>query len=97
MKLHWSWRALADLDRICARGAMDKPAVVAGFTQTIADKVDSLRDFPLLGRIGVYQDTREVVLPNYMVTYRLRADEVQIVQVWHVSRDRTGAADGGAL
>ena len=82
---------MADLDRICARIAMDKPAVVAGFAQSVSDKVDRLREFPLLGRIGVYQDTRELVVhKNYLATYRLRADEIQIVQVWHVARDRPG-------
>ncbi len=82
---------MADLDRICARIAMDKPAVVAGFAQSVSDKVDRLREFPLLGRIGVYQDTRELVVhKNYLVTYRVRADEVQVLQVWHVARDRPG-------
>ena len=97
MRLHWSRRALADLDRICARIAIDKPTVVAGFAQSVSDKVDRLREFPLLGRIGVYQDTRELVMhKNYLVTYRLRADEIQILQVWHVARDRPGATSGGA-
>ena len=81
---------MADLDRICARIAMDKPAVVAGFAQSVSDKVDRLREFPLLGRIGVYQDTRELVVhKNYLVTYRVRADEVQVLQVWHVARDQS--------
>ena len=82
---------MADLDRICARIAMDKPAVVAGFAQSVSDKVDRLREFPLLGRIGVYQDTRELVVhKNYLVTCRVRADEAQVLQVWHVARDRPG-------
>ena len=90
MRLRWSRHALADLDRICTRIALDKPVAVAGFAQTLADKVDRLREFPLLGRIGVYQDTRELVVHrNYLVTYRVRADEVQILQVWHVARQRS--------
>ena len=89
MKLHWSRRALADLDRICARSAIDQPLVAASFAAIISDKVDRLRQFPLWGRSGVYQDTRELVVHrNYLVTYRVRVDEVQIVQVWHVARDR---------
>ena len=86
MKLHWSRRALADLDRICARIAVDKPLVAASFAATISDKVDRLREFPLLGRPGVYQDTRELVVHrNYLVTYRVRAAEIQVLQVWHVA------------
>lgn len=89
MKLHWSRRALADLDRICARIAIDQPLVAASFAATIFAKVDRLREFPLWGRPGAYQDTRELVVHrNYLVTYRVRGDEVQIVQVWHVARNQ---------
>ena len=87
MKLRWTRRALADLDRIAARITLDKPAVAAEFVATISDKVDRLQEFPLLGRTGAYQDTRELVVHrNYLVTYRLRGDEVQVLQVWHVAR-----------
>ena len=89
MKLRWSRRALADLDRICARIALDKPAAAVQFAQAVADKVDRLREFPFLGRSGAYQDTRELVVhKNYLVTYRVRSDEVQVLQVWHVARDK---------
>ena len=40
------------------------------------------------GRIGAYQDTRELVVhKNYIVTYRMRGDELEVLQVWHVARD----------
>jgi addiction module RelE/StbE family toxin len=89
MRLGWSRRALAELDRMCVAIARDKPAVAAGFTQSIADKVALLSDFPLLGKMGVYQDTRELVVhKNYLVSYRVRAVEVQVLQVWHTARNR---------
>ena len=94
MNVRWSRRALADLDRIGARIAQDKPAVAAEFVSAISEKVSRLAEFPLLGRMGAYQDTRELVVhKNYLVTYRVRADEVQVLQVWHVARK---LARGGA-
>ena len=67
---------------------MDKPTVATEFVLTISDKVDRLREFPFLGRTGAYQDTRELVVHrNYLVTYRVRGDEVQVLQVWHVARN----------
>ena len=55
--------------------------------RAVAGKVERLALFPLLGRTGVYQDTRELVVhKNYLVTYRVRADEVQVLQVWHFAR-----------
>lgn len=87
MKLVWTRRALADLDRIAARIAADKPFAAEKFVRTIFKAVDRLREFPLIGRTGVYLDTRELVAHrNFLVTYRVRADQVEVLQVWHVAR-----------
>ncbi len=90
MKLRWTRRALADLQRLADRiAADDKPMAARAFTEALAEKVARLEEFPLLGRTGSYQDTRELIVHrNYLVTYRLRALEVQILQIWHVARDR---------
>jgi toxin ParE1/3/4 len=89
MKVRWSLRALASLEKIADRIAADKPPAAREFVAAARDKVSALEDFPLLGRPGAYQDTRELVVHrNYIVTYRLRADEVQVVQVWHVARSK---------
>ena len=95
MRFRWSRRALADLDRIAARIAMDKPVVAAEFVSTISDQVGRLQELPFLGRTGAYQDTRELVVhKSYLVTYRVHGDEVQVLQVWHVARN---LARGGSL
>ena len=86
MKVRWTRRALADLDRIAARMAEDKPTVAAEFVTTIAYQVGRLSEFSLLGRAGAYQDARELVVHrNYLGTYRIRGNEVQVLQVWHVT------------
>ena len=88
MKLRWTRRALADLNRIATRIADDKPSAASEFALAVSSQVDRLREFPLLGRTGAYQDTRELVVhKNYLVTYRVRADEVQVLQVWHLARN----------
>jgi toxin ParE1/3/4 len=90
VNVRWSRRALADLARIADHIALDKPLAASEFATAVAQKVERLREFPLLGRTGVYQDTRELVVhKNYLVTYRVRADEVQVLQVWHVARNRS--------
>ena len=88
MKLRWTRRALADLNRIATRIADDKPTAAREFALAVSSQVDRLREFPWLGRTGAYQDTRELVVhKNYLVTYRVRADEVQVLQVWHLARN----------
>ena len=87
MKIRWSRRALADLDRIAARIAMDTPADAVEFVLAVSDNVSRLQVLPFLGRAGAYQDTRELVLhKSYLVTHRVRGMEVQVLQVWHVAR-----------
>jgi addiction module RelE/StbE family toxin len=89
VKLLWTRRALADLARIAEHIAADNPAAAADFVAQVRSRVLHLQRFPLLGRIGALQDTRELVVhKNYLITYRARADEVQLLQVWHVAQRR---------
>ena len=89
MNVRWTLRALADLRRIADHIALDNPAAAISLVADTRRHVEQLHPFPLLGRVGAYQDTRELVVHrNYLVTYRVWADEVQVLQVWHVARDR---------
>ncbi len=89
MRVIWTKRALRDLRRIADRIALDKPRAAQSFAAMVLDKVNTLARFPFIGRHGALPDTRELVLHrNDLVTYRVRAEEVQILQVWHVARQR---------
>lgn len=93
MKVRWTHRALADLQRIGDHIAADNPNAAQRLIASVRRQVGQLAGFPLLGRIGAYQDTRELVVHrNYLVTYRLRGHEVQVLQVWHVARNRPGGS-----
>ena len=90
MKLRWTLRALADLQRLADRIAADgKPLAAGPFVDELVGKAERLVQQPLLGRIGRLDDTRELIVHrNYLLTYRVRSDEVQLLQVWHVARER---------
>lgn len=89
LRLRWTRRALADLEHVARHTAADNPPAATEFVAAVGRKVARLPAFPLLGRIGALDDTRELVAHrNYLVTYRMRADEVQVLQVWHVARNR---------
>ncbi len=92
-RLRWSRRALADLERVARHIAADKPTAAVEFVAEVRQRVGRLSAFPLLGRPGPLDETRELVVHrNYLVTYRLHGDEVQIVQVWHVARNKPRGA-----
>lgn len=89
MIVRWTRRALGDLQRITEHIAGDNPLAAAEFAAAVQAGVARLQRFPLLGRIGAFQDTRELIVHrNYIVTYRVRGAEVQVLQLWHVARNR---------
>ena len=93
MKVRWSRRALADLARIADHIVRDEPLAAAEFVRAVAGKVERLALFPLLGRTGVYQNTRELVVhKNYLVTYQRIHPKGE--GTWKATR---GACDAGRL
>lgn len=88
MRVRWLARALVNLQAEAAYIARDNPAAAVRVVQTINDTVDLLQRHPALGRPGRVAGTRELVIPGtpYIVPYRVRADEVQILRVFHGAR-----------
>ncbi|OZA29455.1 MAG: hypothetical protein B7X91_01750 [Hydrogenophilales bacterium 17-64-11] len=89
MELKWSRSALADLQAILEHVARDNPqaarSLAAGFRQTAAH----LTAHPFIGRRGELEGTRELMLHrNYLLTYRVSSEAVEILQIWHVAQKR---------
>ena len=94
-RVRWTRRALADLDRILGYIALDNPIAAERVAAEIEERTTRLGQFPLMGRLGALPGTREfLVRRTYLVTYRVDAAQVEILQVWHTAqrrnpRDRT--------
>lgn len=88
MKLRWSRRAILRLVSIHDYIAKDSPDAAARVAGVIADAAVRLEQFPLSGREGRIQGTRELVIPGlpYILPYRIVGDEIQIASVIHTSR-----------
>jgi addiction module RelE/StbE family toxin len=89
MKLKWTRAALADLQQILDFISQDNPqaarALAAGFRQT----AEHLTAHPFIGRRGDLEGTRELMLHrNYLLTYRVSSEAVEILQIWHVAQKR---------
>ncbi len=85
MKLRWLRRANASLEDSADRIAEHDLDAAARFVSRIRSAADSLRQHPHLGRPGRVAGTRELVVTgtNYLLPYRVVADEVQILHVLH--------------
>ncbi len=88
MRVRWLKRALANLDAEAEYIARDKPKAAAQVVESIHEAVALLRQYPALGRTGRVAGTRELVVPDtpYIIPYRIRGNEVQILRVFHAAR-----------
>ena len=87
MAVKWTKTALANLVPIVEHIEKDNPARAKSFALEIQAKINSLAEFPGIGRPGRVIGTRELVIhPNYIIPYRVRAGVVEILRVQHVAR-----------
>jgi len=92
MQVRWTKRALSDLARIVEYIALDKPAAAGKLAAEIREKTERLKDFPYMGRSSSGMDLREfVVHRHYLVTYRIRPDWIEVLQVWNTYQNRNGS------
>jgi toxin ParE1/3/4 len=88
MILIWSPQAKQDLAALFAYLTEDNPAAAYRITSRIADSVDQLVSYPSIGRPGRVPGTRELVVATtpYIVPYRVRGQEIEILRVYHSAR-----------
>lgn len=88
MRLRWTTPALRDLETIGDYIGRDSPAAAAKTVTRIFDQVDALKAHPHMGRAGRAPGTRELVIAEtpFIVVYRVRADDVEALAVFHGAR-----------
>jgi toxin ParE1/3/4 len=88
MQVRWVRKALRNLEQAHAYSAKDNPEAAMRTVLKIQVAVDRLGQFPLMGRIGRVEGTRELVIANtsYFVIYGLKDNTVEILRVLRTSR-----------
>lgn len=88
MRVRWLRAALRNLDEEASYVASDSPAAARLVVQRVLEAVAQLAEQPSVGRPGRVPGTRELVVlkTRYIVPYRVRADVVEILRVFHSSR-----------
>ncbi len=90
MTVFWRQSASADVARIVRHIASENPIAARQVAQELLLAGDSLTLFPLRGRPGRIEATRELViyLP-YILVYRVTSQgDVMILRVWHGAQSR---------
>ena len=86
----WARPALEDLEAIHDFIARDSLFYARGTVEGILARARTLEHFPGRGRMVAEfwdPDIRELKEGRYRIIYRLRGDEVEVVCVWHSSRN----------
>jgi addiction module RelE/StbE family toxin len=86
MRVRWLEDAVADLHAIFDAISQDRPCAASEVVGQLVAAVEPLTEFPSRGRPGRVMGTRELIIPPYLVAYRVRADTVEILRVLHGSR-----------
>jgi toxin ParE1/3/4 len=88
MQVRWLRKALRNLEQAHAYIAKDDPEAAIRTVLKIQVAVDQLAQFPLMGRVGRVEGTRELAIVNtpYFVTYGLKENTVEILRILHTSR-----------
>ena len=85
MEVRWSPAATQDLFRIIDYIRKENPSAAERVGRTIYDNAGSLRSFPLRGRNGRVEGTRELPIASlpFLVIYRVKAEIVEIAGIIH--------------
>jgi toxin ParE1/3/4 len=88
VEIAWTLNALEDLENLrlyleeqAGRGVMHSEA------RRIWESTARLASFPASGRPGRVPDTRELVVPPYIIPYRVRDGRVEILDVFHSAQN----------
>ena len=88
MRLKWLPTALRNLDREASHIAAEEPVAARLVVKRVLAAVSMLPEQPGLGQPGHVAGTRELVVlkTRYIVPYRVRGDTVEVLRVFHTSR-----------
>ena len=88
MKVEWTPLAISHLQNTYSYIAGDNAAAAEKIVEQILGAAERLASYPSMGRRGRIEGTRELLIPGtpFIVAYRIRRDDLQILAVMHTSR-----------
>ncbi len=87
MQVKWTKRASQNLENILAHISADNSSAAKKFLLDTLQQISNLKEYPALGRAGLVPSTRELVIhENYVVYYRIKKEQIEILRVLHARR-----------
>jgi toxin ParE1/3/4 len=90
MRVQFSQAAQTDIQSIYDFISVENPMAAKRVVAAIELATRRLQDFPLSGRGGAVEGTRELVIPQlpYIAVYVVGEDNVEIIAVFHAAQDK---------
>jgi toxin ParE1/3/4 len=84
----WLRKALKNLEQAYDYVAADNPDAAVQVVLKLQAAAAQLAEFPLLGKVGRVEQTRELVIAHtpYILVYRVKGKTVEILRVLHGSK-----------
>jgi addiction module RelE/StbE family toxin len=91
MRISWTPAAAADLQHISDYLKDHHPHYRQPTLRKLYETIRSLKEWPLRGRIGREDETRELLFPPmpYIAVYRVHQQSVEVLRIYHTSQDRS--------
>lgn len=86
MLLRWTPQAADDLVGIVSHIREENSSAAREGARDIITHLAKLQRFPYLGRRGK-PGTRELVIGQYVVVYRLKDKFIELLHIWHGAQD----------
>lgn len=86
MRVEWVQSALDNLEEQADFIARDNLEAALKMLADIEAAVTQLVQFPSLGRAGRVEGTRELIVPPYVIPYRVNGNIIEILRVLHGAR-----------
>jgi toxin ParE1/3/4 len=89
VKLVWTREAIRDLIEARSYVELDNPKAAAELATRILKAAERLIKNPELGQKGRLAGTREIIVSgtSYLIPYRLHADHIEVLRVFHTKRE----------
>jgi toxin ParE1/3/4 len=90
MRIRWTPAAAGDLRQINDYLKDHHPHYRLPTVRKVYLAVQSLKEWPHLGRSGREEGTRELMFPPlpYVAVYRLKEQEIEVLRIYHGAQDR---------
>ncbi len=90
MRIQWTPAAAADLQNLSDYLKDHHPHYRQPTMRKVYAAVQSLKEWPLRGRAGREEGTRELLFPPlpYIAVYRIKGRSIEVLRIYHGAQER---------